>query len=253
MARQEKQKPSLLMQDKFFYTLLTVTLVLLVVAFYFAFGTTEQDVSGQDDNTGITDVDNQENIGQEDIDPTLQQNPDNPDLGEDTQTEAPVDNVPADNPSENEDGNTDNNQVDAPITFIVPCDGQVIKDYSGTSPVFSETLQDWRLHSGVDIRTENAENVFAAADGVVDDVYKDGLMGVSILIKHTDGVYTLYQGLEENVKVLQRMEVKQGDIIGKTGLTAVEEEAEGRHLHFEIIMNGENVDPHEYMSLPTQQ
>jgi murein DD-endopeptidase MepM/ murein hydrolase activator NlpD len=253
MARQEKQKTSLLMQDKFFYTLLTVTLVLLVVAFYFAFGMTEQDVTGQDDNTGITDVDNQENTEGENVDPALQQNGDTPNVGEDQQTEAPVSNLPADDPTEGMDNNLDNNQLEAQITFIVPCDGQVIKDYSGTSPVFSETLQDWRLHTGVDIRTENSENVFAAADGVVDDVYKDGLMGVSILIKHADGIYTLYQGLEENVKVLQRMEVKQGDIIGKTGLTAAEEEAEGRHLHFEIIMDGANADPHEYMSLQNQQ
>ena len=98
MARQEKQKTSLLMQDKFFYTLLTVTLVLLVVAFYFAFGMTEQDVTGQDDNTGITDVDNQENTEGENVDPALQQNGDTPNVGEDQQTEAPVSNLPADDP-----------------------------------------------------------------------------------------------------------------------------------------------------------
>ena len=80
-----------------------------------------------------------------------------------------------------------------------------------------------------------------------DSVYTDGLMGVSVLIKHADGMYTLYQSLEENPKVLKNMEVKQGEIIGKTGNTANAEEAEGTHLHFAMILNGSNCDPNLYI------
>ena len=123
-----------------------------------------------------------------------------------------------------------------------------MKVYILLSFSFSVISIYWRTHSGIDYSTKDHANVFAAADGVVDDVYTDELMGVSILIKHDDGVYTLYQGLMENTKVLQRMEVKQGDVIGKTGITAIEEETEGCHLHFELIIDGKQVDPNEYFS-----
>jgi len=252
MARHDKTKgASLLMQDKFFYTLLTVTLVLLIAAFYFAFGTGEVQDAENPENSGVTDVEG--TLSEADTETVKGDIPsdvsDTPEA--ETQVQAPVENLP-DDTEKIPDSGTVTDEPELPkketLSFIIPCDGSVIKDFSGSTPVFSETLQDWRTHSGIDYSTKDHANVFAAADGVVDDVYTDELMGVSILIKHDDGVYTLYQGLMENTKVLQRMEVKQGDVIGKTGITAIEEETEGCHLHFELIIDGKQVDPNEYLS-----
>lgn len=136
-------------------------------------------------------------------------------------------------------------QAEVPsIEFGWPCESMNIgQEYSGLVPVYSETLRDWRAHTAVDIVTEKAENVYAAADGVVEDVYTDGLMGNTVLIKHSDSLYTLYQSLEDNPKVLKNMEVKKGDLIGKTSASASAEESVGVHLHFAVIENGNNCDP----------
>lgn len=143
----------------------------------------------------------------------------------------------------------------AEISFAWPCDSMNIgQEYSGLTPVFSETLQDWRAHPAVDIVTEKPENVYAAADGTVEDVYTDGLMGNTVLIRHSETLYTVYQSLDENPKVLKNMEVKKGDLIGKTGQSASAEETVGCHLHFTVIENGTHCDPAARMEnqTPTQ-
>lgn len=143
---------------------------------------------------------------------------------------------------------TEGETPDPAVKYMWPCAGTIIKEYSGLTPVFNETLKDWRVHTGVDFQTIEPEDVIASADGVVEDVYTDGLMGVTVLIKHADNVYTLYQSLSEDTAVAKKMEVKQGDVIGKTGKTASCEEAEGNHVHFAIIKDGQNCDPSEYIA-----
>ena len=131
------------------------------------------------------------------------------------------------------------------VDYIAPITVEESAGYSGSNAVFSETLKDWRTHPGIDYSTENEEPVYSVADGKVTSVFKDGMMGQTIIIEHADGVCSIYQSLAENVKVSEGEEVTQGQFIGYTGDTASAEAERGRHLHFAMKYDGQYIDPHE--------
>ena len=140
---------------------------------------------------------------------------------------------------------------DALPTFTIPVDSLVIKDYSADVPVFSYTMNDYRIHSGVDIACSVGTPVFAAADGFVCEVANDPMMGVTVGIQHSGGAVTRYRGLSEDSLSLVTAgeEVTRGQVIGASGETALIESAEEAHVHFELSIDGECVDPGDYMKL----
>ncbi len=152
--------------------------------------------------------------------------------------------------NENEDdGNKDGNANVVP-TFISPAVGTVQENHSIEVPVFSETLNEWRYHTGIDIATaENAE-VYAAADGTVSRIYEDPLLGNCVEIKHSGDAVTIYCNLssERPEGLTEGAAVKSGDLIGKVGDSAISEIAAEPHLHFEIKISGAYVDPLEHIS-----
>ncbi len=135
--------------------------------------------------------------------------------------------------------------------FAVPVDNFVVKDYSADVPVFSYTMNDYRIHSGVDIACSVGTPVFAAADGFVCEVANDPMMGVTVGVQHSGGAVTRYRGLSEDSLSLVNAgdEVTRGQVIGASGETALIESAEEAHVHFELSINGESVDPGDYMKL----
>lgn len=135
--------------------------------------------------------------------------------------------------------------------FSVPVDNFVIKEFSMEVPVFSSTMNDYRVHNGVDIACSVGTPVLAAADGEVCEVTNDPLMGVTVGIRHSGGALTRYRGLsEDSVKLVKNGDaVKRGQVIGASGETALIESAEEDHLHFELLIHGEPADPCEYMKL----
>ena len=87
-------------------------------------------------------------------------------------------------------------------------------------------------------------DVVAILDGKVIDVKEDEIMGKSIQIEHENNIISVYQSLKDvSVKVGDM--IAQGDIIGKSGTNNLNKEI-GDHLHFELIINGTNVDPENY-------
>lgn len=136
-------------------------------------------------------------------------------------------------------------------TFSAPVDNFVIKECSLDTPVFSYTMNDHRIHNGVDIACSIGTPVLAAADGVVCEVYSDPMMGMTVGIEHSGGAVTRYKGLSEDSADLVRTGdlVKRGQVIAASGETALIESAEEAHVHFELSINGEPADPAEYMKL----
>jgi len=136
-------------------------------------------------------------------------------------------------------------------TFTVPVDNFVIKDYSADVPVFSYTMNDYRIHGGVDIACSAGTPVYAAADGFVCEIDHDPMMGVTVGVQHSGGAVTRYRGLSEESMELVTAgeEVTRGQVIGASGETALIESAEEAHVHFELSINGEPVDPGDYMKL----
>lgn len=64
--------------------------------------------------------------------------------------------------------------------FIAPVPGAVIKGYSTSVPVYSQTMDDYRVHSGVDLAASIGDNVYAAATGTVGAVWEDPMNGCSL-------------------------------------------------------------------------
>ena len=65
------------------------------------------------------------------------------------------------------------------ITFTAPCEGDIIKIFSIDKPLKSKTMGDFRTHNGIDIKSDLGSSVYASADGVVDKIYDDNLLGIA--------------------------------------------------------------------------
>ncbi len=134
-----------------------------------------------------------------------------------------------------------------PINYIMPCDGEITVSFSLDTPVYSVTLGDWRIHDGIDISAPAGSDVVAVADGVVEEIERDDLLGVTVVIKHTDGKRSVYSNLEDSVELEKGQIINQKDIVGKIGETAVYEIADGPHLHFKMTESGKAIDPTEIL------
>lgn len=103
-----------------------------------------------------------------------------------------------------------------------------------------------RMHKGTDFATPVGTPVFASADGEVTFVGLHGGHGNYVAIKHTPELSTAYAHLSqygEGIKVGAR--VSQGQQIALSGNTGL---SSGPHLHYEVIVNGEQVDSQTYQT-----
>ncbi len=135
--------------------------------------------------------------------------------------------------------------------FIMPTIGNVSKSYSVDVLVYSDTMEDYRTHSGIDICAGTGEGVMAAADGVVSEVYAHPMMGYTVVVRHDGSAETVYQNLAEDIAVSVGDTVKSGEVIGAVGDSALIEIAEEPHLHFELRVDGKTVNPLDYISAAT--
>lgn len=129
------------------------------------------------------------------------------------------------------------------ITFVKPVDGEITKEFAKEKLVYSNTLEEWATHLGIDIKAAKTTVVKASEAGTIKSIKNDPRYGLSVIIEHQDGYETLYANLltAEFVKVGEQ--VKQGQSIGTVGDTATFEVVDEPHLHFEITKNGEQIDP----------
>ncbi len=133
--------------------------------------------------------------------------------------------------------------------FTLPSGNTITKDYSGEELVYSETMQDWRTHNGIDFAANEGDDVLAVADGTVEAVTDNGMYGTTVIILHSDGLRSIYSNLADNLVIAEGDAVARGGIIGNVGNTATAEVAEPPHLHFEMSLNEEIVNPHDYLPI----
>lgn len=98
--------------------------------------------------------------------------------------------------------------------------------------------------TGIDYQTDYDFDVIAILDGVIMSIKEDQNLGKIIEIKHNDNVISTYQSLSEII-VKEGDQVKQGDIIAKSGTSNIKKDL-GSHLHFELTINSKTVDPEDY-------
>lgn len=131
--------------------------------------------------------------------------------------------------------------------YISPLEGPILLKYSMGSLVYSKTLDQYMTHPGIDIAADISTEVKAIADGTVTKVYNDDRYGVTVCITHSDGLMSKYSNLSEHGLIETGDEVKQGQIIGNVGDTALFESLDEAHLHFEMIMDDNCADPGDYI------
>ncbi|MBQ0125328.1 MAG: M23 family metallopeptidase [Clostridiales bacterium] len=159
--------------------------------------------------------------------------------------------VPLDPGTQSQTPTSGNTPAVSVIVWTSPATGEVIKGYSADIPVFSLTMEDYRTHAGIDIEGDAGDDVFAAADGVIENVYYDPMMGQTVVIKHSENYTTFYQNLQTVMPagIEKGASVKGGDKIGQVGDTALIEISENPHLHFSVYVDGKCADPGTYITV----
>ncbi len=122
----------------------------------------------------------------------------------------------------------------------MPAPGYISSRFGGRSDPFG---RGWAHHGGIDIDANTGDPVTAAAEGVVSFSGVRSGYGNVVEIDHGNGYRTIYAHNQANL-------VKAGDIvragqqIAKVGSTG---RSTGSHLHFEVILNGRQVNPRQYL------
>lgn len=125
---------------------------------------------------------------------------------------------------------------------IRPTNGIILSGYGmRTHPVLGYK----RMHHGIDLRADIGTNVYATGDGVVKFAGRRGTYGNLLEIDHGNGYVTRYahlSGFADGIRPGTR--VNRGDLVALSGDTGV---TQGPHLHYEVRLNGESLDPLNYL------
>ena len=138
-------------------------------------------------------------------------------------------------------------EVKKELVFAYPVEGEVLRDYAMEELIFSETLDEWTVHQGMDIKAERTTVVKASEAGTVAAIKNDPRYGLTIIIEHENGFKTIYSNLLTTEFVVEDEKVEKGQSIGTVGNSAVFEIADEPHLHFEMLKDGEYVNPKLYL------
>ena len=139
-------------------------------------------------------------------------------------------------------------QVKKEVEFDWPIKGDILKAFSVDNLLYSSTLQEWTVHNGIDIKAEKTSVVSSAADGTVKAIKNDPRYGLTVIIEHDDGFKTVYSNLLTSEFVVEGEKISKGQTIGTVGNSANFEVADESHVHFELLKDGEYVDPMFYLN-----
>ena len=113
---------------------------------------------------------------------------------------------------------------------------------------FHPILHRFKAHKGVDLAAPTGTRIKASGEGIVDFAGRKGGYGNMIILKHENGISTVYGHLSGFAAGLRKgQHVEQGDIIGYVGMTGL---ATGPHLHYEFLVDKVHRDPMT-VALPT--
>ena len=115
---------------------------------------------------------------------------------------------------------------------------------SGFGRRYHPVLKTLRAHTGVDITAPKGTPVYATAAGTVSGENPGSGYGIVVVLNHGYSYQTLYAHLSKKA-VRPGQKVKRGQVIGYVGSTGM---ASGSHLHYEVIKNGQKVNPVYYFN-----
>ena len=128
--------------------------------------------------------------------------------------------------------NTTKQETKKELSFTKPVEGEIVREFAQDNLIYSETLEEWTTHSGIDIKADKTTVVKAAEAGTVKSIKNDPRYGLTIVIEHDDNFQTVYSNLLTSEFVVDGEKGEKGQSIGTVGNTAVFEIADEPHLHF---------------------
>jgi len=130
--------------------------------------------------------------------------------------------------------------------FRMPVSGRMTSPFGyRTHPI----LRYRRMHTGIDFGAPYGAPIVATAPGRVVLAGWDGGYGKTVRISHGGGILTLY-GHMSNLAVAAGQQVAAGQVIGYVGSTGM---STGPHLHYELHVNGQRIDPASYRHVSRSQ
>ena len=132
------------------------------------------------------------------------------------------------------------------LSFAPPVWGKISKKFSGNMPLYSKTMDDWRIHVGVDILCPLGSDIFSAGDGVVADIGYDINLGDYITVESNEFA-TRYASVVPDELVTIGTTVSKGQKLGTLADSCVSEICDEPHLHFEMKKDGIYIDPAEHI------
>ena len=149
--------------------------------------------------------------------------------------------------------------VQAPVTqktysfskedmLIWPIDGNVLMNYSMDETIYFSTLDQYKYNPALVIAGNVGQEVKSAEDGKVTAIKTDAQTGVTVTVSLGDGYEAVYGQLGE-VCVKQGENITEGDIIGYLGEPTKYYSVEGCNLYFQLLKDGEPVNPLEYLDV----
>jgi len=190
-------------------------------------------------------------------------------VSENTETDSPQDGLQkpeADSSSKKESGisdvsapvptvdsrqDEDDSAVPASPAYIYPVKADTTSlaaEFAMDHLVYSVTLDQYMVHSGIDIEAPADSQVLSIASGTVTAVYRDDRYGNSVEVTHDNGLISIYSNLSDAAMVETGDTVSAGQILGGVGTTGLFESLQPAHLHLEIIKDGVYMDPMELLS-----
>jgi murein DD-endopeptidase MepM/ murein hydrolase activator NlpD len=130
------------------------------------------------------------------------------------------------------------------IPSIFPVEGEMTDGFGGRRDPFGG--YSYEFHPGQDIRAERGTPVVASAVGTVSFAGWQSGYGQMVEVSHGGGLTTRYAHLSK-IEVTTGQEIARGQLVGRVGSTG---RSTGSHLHYEVRINGESVNPLAY--LPVQ-
>lgn len=128
--------------------------------------------------------------------------------------------------------------------------GKNYYDYKATEEEQEKSIvkydDTYMQNSGIDFVSDESFDVVAILDGEVITVSEEETLGKVVKIQHENGYVSIYQSMSE-VNVKKGDMVTQGQIIGKSGTNKLDSDL-GNHLHFELYINGQMVNPSAYLN-----
>ncbi len=127
--------------------------------------------------------------------------------------------------------------------MLWPVSGNVLMDYSPDALIYDETLDLYRTNSSISIGAQPAEEVLAAAGGVVQEIGDSEQLGHYVVLDNGNGYLTTYGQLTQEELVEVGETVAQGEVIGHVGEPTWYSSALGTHISFTVTVNGETISP----------